>query len=266
MAYSRFTQLSFTALLLSACVSQPTALQHIAVLDDRHVQHFASLDALGNLANGANSPQGFIGKDETINTFALKATHPSIILADDSFRAEQTALESIAPIIWLPQGTDILMQLQQEFLDIGALVGKERLAKKQWRALMRHIKGTRKQLAKYKAPLLLFYEEGEFYAYGASEGTALLTQIFEVDFIDRHLASEKKRINASYLQHLQPDLVFILSEDASQNALPSDPFSPSTQNSPTVIALNLAQWQNVELTLKSLYTLSEKLRIKIPQA
>lgn len=260
MAFSRFTLLTSAALLVSACASQPVTQQPIAVLENRHVQHFLALDALKNLAGGENSPQAFINADQTINTFTLAATHPNLILADDSFRLEQTALESVAPVVWLPQSTDILVQLQQEFLDIGTLVGRERLAKKQWRAFMRHIKATRKHLAAYQAPLLLFYEEGEFYVYGASESSALLAQVFEVDFIDRHLAPEKKPINASYLQHLQPDLVFILSENANQSELPSDPFSPSTENNPEVVALNLAQWQNVESTLAALYGLSAALR------
>lgn len=261
MMYSRTLSCLLAASLLSACASQGAkAPQHIATLDARHVEHFLALDAIANLAGGTNGPNAFRNNDGSINTFTLNAVHPDAILAAESLHLWQPTLESVAPVIWVSQKQDLLAQLQQELFDVGALTGKERQAKKQWRQLMRHIKGTRKQLSEYQAPMLLFYEEGEFFAHGKSHSNLLLAQIFEVDFIDRHLALDKKPVNASYLKLLEPDLVFVLSHGASQNTLPEDTFGADVLGTePHVVALDTQRWQGAELTLAQVRELSEML-------
>src|SRR5699024_4732732 len=178
MTYSRTLTYLFAASLLGACTSQSTKTpQHIAALEHRHVAHFVALEATANLAGGVNGPNAFLNKDGSINTFTLGAVHPDIILASESFHLWQPTLASVAPVVWSVEKEDLLAQLQQELFDVGTLTGNERQAKKQWRQLMRHIKGTRKQLAEYQAPMLLFYEEGEFFAQGSSRSNQLLAQI-----------------------------------------------------------------------------------------
>src|SRR5699024_6922550 len=198
--------------------------------------------------------------DGSINTFTLGAVHSDISLASESFYLWQPTLESVAPVVSSVEKEDLLAQLQQALFDLSTLTGNERQATKQARQLMRHIKGTRKQLAEYQAPMLLFYEEGEFFAQGSSRSNQLLAQIFEVDFIDRHLALDKKPVNASYLKLLEPDLVFILSHGASQHTLPQDTFGADVLGTePHVVALDTQRWQGAELTLAQVRGLSEML-------
>lgn len=261
MIYSRTATGLLAASLLSACAHHTGAPQHIAALEARHVEHFVALDAQRNLAGGVNAYRAFHNKNGSINTATLSATHPDIIFASQSYHLWQPTLESIAPVKWATQDAHILTQLQQEFLDVGALTHKQRQAKKQWRKLMRHIKATRKQLQAYEAPLLLFYEEGEFYAHGSSASNQLVAQVFDVNLVDRHLAPEKKSVNASYLKHLEPDLVVIFSQDASQQELPEDTFgADALATEPTVLALDAQLWASTELTLERVYELSEALR------
>lgn len=261
MTTSRTLTYLLAASLLGACANPGAkAPQHIAALEHRHVAHFVALEATANLAGGVNGPNAFLNKDGSINTFTLGAVHPDAILASKSFHQWQPTLESVAPVVWSAEKENLLAQLQQELFDVGTLTGKERQAKKQWRQLMRHVKGTRKQLAEYQAPMLLFYEEDAFFAQGSSRSNQLLAQIFEVDFIDRHLALDKKPVNASYLKLLEPDLVFVLSHGASQHTLPQDTFGADVLGTePYVVALDTRRWQGAELTLAQVRELSEML-------
>lgn len=242
-------------LWLSACANSGPAPTSVLPVEPRLQDYFVLLEAEDALTT---TSEPWVSPNGELNLSAMEDAEPQQLLATEAFRLWEPGLEAIAPVVWLGQEETWLDQVHQEYLDIGHLLGKERLAKKQWRQFHRTIQAVQKELQSHKAALVLFYHNGTYYAHGEHPNVKTLQHVFGLTLADEHLAAEKKVVDASYLRYLQPDVVIIFSETGDHEELPEEAAYPVA--TPKVIALSQSLWEAAELSPSSLQGLAKSLR------